>query len=1268
MPIFRTNGPKIPAQLLHAQEEGRVVFFCGAGVSAPAGLPLFKDLVDNLYTQLGTSREPTEEQEYEHGKYDHVVGLLEQRHIGGRDAVRKKLPGILTPNLRKKDALTMHSALLQLAMDRSGMVRIVTTNYDHLFKKALKKQKRSVPEFSAPSLPIPKPSQWNGIVYLHGLLPPDDDPSALSRLVLSSGDFGLAYLTECWAARFVSEVFRNYHVCFVGYSLNDPILRYMVDAIAADKLRGEDMFTEFYAFAGFKDDHEKKKVIKQWEAKQVVPITYPIESSVKETQKHAELYETFKNWAEVYRDGLSGKKRIIAQYAAAPPLTSLATNHESDEFLWVITDPDAARYFSEMDPVPSLSWLDFFSKPQFNTHDLNRFGFCLTPQADKLKSDFSMLERPAPHTKFTMKMFGKSQNSWDEIMDALANWLLRHLNDPRLAIWISEEGGRLSQEFAWLLRDELALKKPKCQKIDDIMRTIWDLFLAGRIGSYTTNDGSLFFILEQIELYGLNPGLKRSFLDALTPCVIPSLNKPTQDLFTIEPSSGTTIKDQIHWDFGLKTRDARALLRVYGYLRDDGKISIKENLAKMLVELLVDITRLLRDLFELREYFGDIDSKDDRSYFEYASIEEHLQNDYGSFGKWTILIELAREAWIAASKLDPCLARRIAEEWWNTPYPLFKRMAFFTAKYSDIIPYSLSINWLLSEDAYWLWDGHTKREVMRFLSSLKPDMDKKLLDELENNILAGPKRETFKKELTDKEWKYIFDKKVWLRLTKLNETGILLNETAKEKLKILADSHPEFKLYKDQQEEFPIWISSDAEISLPQVVLPESCKDLAESLKNYSNIENKILFKENWEQRCQEDFQTTFCALRLLSEEKLWLVELWQIALDAWIISGNASIENFLKLTPILKKASDSTLRKLALPISYWLEALAKQFQPDNSNIQEFFSLCERIIDLKIEYNDTDISNLLNQAFNHPTGKIVLALFGSLSKNELEENSGLKDPYKRIFAKVCDVSVSEYALGRLILCLKPVYLSRLDPDWTNEYLLPLFSWAKDREARFAWQGFLYSPRLYYPFLASIKDSLLETVNHYTELGQAARNYAALMTYISLESQDIFTEDELRRLFNAMPEKGLVESVHTVRLDFESIQNQKQVTYWKNRVTPFFDKIWPKDKNRLTSKLIRQAALLCVSAGDNFPSALKLFEYWLKPIQSLEDAPFPLSILAKSELCKKFPNESLIFLDKIIDKESNFHDKASLQDCLKQIVAQNSELKNADAYRCLAALI
>ncbi len=43
------NGPDLTEALLRAHEDGNVVFFTGAGISMPAGLPGFKSLVDGLY-------------------------------------------------------------------------------------------------------------------------------------------------------------------------------------------------------------------------------------------------------------------------------------------------------------------------------------------------------------------------------------------------------------------------------------------------------------------------------------------------------------------------------------------------------------------------------------------------------------------------------------------------------------------------------------------------------------------------------------------------------------------------------------------------------------------------------------------------------------------------------------------------------------------------------------------------------------------------------------------------------------------------------------------------------------------------------------------------------------------------------------------------------------------------------------------------------------------------------------------------------------------
>ena len=98
MTYFVANGPDIPEHLLQEHEDGNVVFFCGAGISIPAGLPDFKGLVDSIYEQLGTPKQPAEAEAYNKGQYDATLHQLERRFPGTRVAVRGPLSTILKPS------------------------------------------------------------------------------------------------------------------------------------------------------------------------------------------------------------------------------------------------------------------------------------------------------------------------------------------------------------------------------------------------------------------------------------------------------------------------------------------------------------------------------------------------------------------------------------------------------------------------------------------------------------------------------------------------------------------------------------------------------------------------------------------------------------------------------------------------------------------------------------------------------------------------------------------------------------------------------------------------------------------------------------------------------------------------------------------------------------------------------------------------------------------------------------------------------------------
>ena len=132
---FVTHGPDIPDALLQAHEEGRVVFFCGAGISYPAGLPGFSGLVNRLYQELSVSPDPVQQSAIKAGQFDTAISLLEADLVGGREMVRRSLATILQPNLSARNATTTHEALLALSQNIDGCTRLITTNFDRVFEE-----------------------------------------------------------------------------------------------------------------------------------------------------------------------------------------------------------------------------------------------------------------------------------------------------------------------------------------------------------------------------------------------------------------------------------------------------------------------------------------------------------------------------------------------------------------------------------------------------------------------------------------------------------------------------------------------------------------------------------------------------------------------------------------------------------------------------------------------------------------------------------------------------------------------------------------------------------------------------------------------------------------------------------------------------------------------------------------------------------------------------------------------------------------------------
>jgi NAD-dependent SIR2 family protein deacetylase len=137
---FLADGPSIPDELLIARDEGRVVFFCGAGVSrACAGLPDFFGLAQRVIDTLGVMTDSPARRIVEEAREiasrtgvgglisaDRVFGLLE------RDFLARDIEAAVAKALKPSPAadLSAHRILLDLARGPDAKVRLVTTNVD----------------------------------------------------------------------------------------------------------------------------------------------------------------------------------------------------------------------------------------------------------------------------------------------------------------------------------------------------------------------------------------------------------------------------------------------------------------------------------------------------------------------------------------------------------------------------------------------------------------------------------------------------------------------------------------------------------------------------------------------------------------------------------------------------------------------------------------------------------------------------------------------------------------------------------------------------------------------------------------------------------------------------------------------------------------------------------------------------------------------------------------------------------------------------------
>jgi hypothetical protein len=257
--------------------------------------------VDRRLQRSGLSdAQKAEVQRYFKGEHDVVLGMLERRMDTpsyAKSCVRQAVAAELRrPGIRPAP---IHHELMRLA-DRGGALTIVTTNFDVLLEDAARKRHRPVQTYSLGGIPRPGfHEDFSGVLHIHGAL--ERDPVRASDLILSDQDFGEFYLRRRVVPDFIYDAARLFHLVLVGYSANDPPMRYLLNAVAADVNRFSDL-KERFAFVASPPANSVD--LEDWKARGITPIAYPALGD-----DHSALLLLLRRWADL--SAINGEGGVV---------------------------------------------------------------------------------------------------------------------------------------------------------------------------------------------------------------------------------------------------------------------------------------------------------------------------------------------------------------------------------------------------------------------------------------------------------------------------------------------------------------------------------------------------------------------------------------------------------------------------------------------------------------------------------------------------------------------------------------------------------------------------------------------------------------------------------------------------------------------------------------------------------------------------------------------------------------------------------------------
>lgn len=1225
---FLADGPNIPDELLEARDRGEVVFLCGAGVSYPAGMPDFLGLAQYVIQELGTlasalSREMLsvwdncEVREAARPSLDQIFNLLQMEYEAS------EIESLIAKRLRTRPQtdVSTHKTILRLSRSADGKPQIVTTNFDLLFQYADNKLTHYVP----PNLPNLEFGQGlNGLVYLHGRINNRVGMGqARQGLVVSSSDFGQAYLAEGWATRFMLDLLDRYTVVLLGYSASDPPVRYLLQGLRKARSRNA---ANIYAF----DRGAEEKVRGRWRDSEVRVLAYPETDST-----HSALWNTLEAWAERADDPPAWRQRVVELARTGP---RNLRRHERGQVASLVRTFEGAKVLAVADPPPPGEWLCVFDRsvrfgpvdhdfrgrwPDFDP--LLEYGLDDDPprpirnRADEKPpgDDLLSIRVADPRADRYLRLAGMpgiENIPLPPRLFQLALWIVKIAHEP-VALWWAAR--YLSLHPFLIVRIEQRIRRG-AQEFPGQARSIWNLLTEVFRATHDEDDLSLFAVDDRIKAEGWSNGVLREFERSIAP----QLSTKSRH------GRGPGRPPEREWTY-LQLSEIAAI--------DVGFPHILDIESEIPDEVLPAVYRIGRRQLEVAAgLLGELDQRAQQR------MKSYLRNSTGPMrgDNPNIYLKWFRDLLSGMIETRPERVRADMVLWPEEDPYFFIGLRLYAWTFDTLFTGDEVGDGLLSLSDATFWDSSNSRALLHLLQDRWQEFSDEKRKLIEERILGGREKYEGESDEHHNRWSSIQSARIlgWLATQECE-----LTNATQAALPLLRSAHPDWSPEWDEdadddsiREGGRVRTDSDASVLLRAPVSQvislayQNTKSSHEYLVDYKPFNGLV-------QQCPN---RAVAALTLAGKRGEYPGEFWRSLLQEWPDNARP------RLTCLLGARVARLPAEVVMVLRYELFSWLKKNSPTLATMGQTraLSIFDALLD-KLFTGGADVTDsvagdsqgwsrrTMEYAINGSVGNAVQFLFVILGSHSLGNGAGIPSELKSRFERLIVAPGEGSGHAVCLIAHKVEWLHDLDPEWACNTVVPWFE-PDHPNAESAWNGILFRDRLPGPALFPLlRPHFLKVFDYASEWKWNDEGFKALHEFLvcgclwGKHDEVYLTFAETRRALQLTDDAGRNHSI----IFLTELIEKDQVS-WHQFGKTFLVEAWPKETRLQTEDTSLSLARLAGVTGDNFPEAVQTILPRL--VQIYGDSWFLYHVVSRGgneeiELATEFPEATLVLVNKLV---------------------------------------